>query len=123
MLRGAFLLGVFAVSTIEPSIPMVSDEHAALISRVLDKGGLAVVVLVIVWMYRRDFLRLFKGEQAKTAMLWKQNEVLIGLVRDSNIAITTSTGAALGQKEAIHRLAKAVELLERRSGSDRRSED
>lgn len=51
-----------------------------LIQWALTQGGLAVVIMVVLWAYRKDLTRIQLRDQEKT-------EVLITLVRDVTIAL------------------------------------
>lgn len=76
-----------------------------LVKYAITQGGLLAVVLVLLWSYRRDFLRIQQKDNEKIALL-------TALVSD-NTAVMSRT------VDASHRLAKAVERLDERRNAQR----
>jgi hypothetical protein len=79
--------------------PIVGD--ADLVRYAITQGGLLAVVLVLLWSYRRDSMRMLLERENRLA-------VMTELVQASTAALTRSA-------EACERMARAVENLERRS--------
>lgn len=75
--------------------PAVDEINLTLTKFMITQGALAVVLLVVFWSYRRDFLR--KIEQGE-----KDREVVIGLVKENTTALVTA-------EQTNARLARAIE--------------
>lgn len=68
----------------------------------LTQGGVIVALLVIVWSYRRDFVRIINHERDKV-------DTLLKLVGESNSTMANSTAQHAATEKALHRLAKSIE--------------
>jgi hypothetical protein len=71
------------------------------------QGGLVLVILVVLWTYRRDMQRISAKDAEKT-------EILTDLVADSKVAIQAATSQSAATEKSIHRLSRVLE--ERRLG-------
>ncbi len=60
---------------------------------VLTQGGLAVVVLVVLWSYRKDLTRIQAKDQEKT-------ELLIDLVRNVTVALQELKASITGKRQS-----------------------
>lgn len=65
------------------------------------QGGLVLVVLVVVWSYRRDFQRVFDAERTKSS------ELLLAL-QASTTALTSHAEMLRENSSAAHEQAKAL---------------
>lgn len=107
MFRGLTLTTALVVAMAEPTLSAGADDWPSLVRYAIAQGGLAAVVLVIFWSYRRDFVRLFEAKSTEAA-------TLATLVEKNTAAMTNVTAASEAQEKATHRLARAVEKLEDR---------
>lgn len=71
------------------------------------QGILGLLVVAILWSYRRDFFRKLDEAKAEKAQLQE-------VIEKSTEAITNSAVATARQTDATHRLARTVENVERR---------
>lgn len=90
-------------------IPLATDgvpptSETALFQWAVTQGGLVVVVLVVVWSYRRDFSRLFASERQKSG------ELMIAL-QQSTAAIATHAEMMRDQTLALREQARAFSDL------------
>jgi hypothetical protein len=69
------------------------------------QGGLVVVILVVIWSYRRDFQRVFVEEQGRTRALMQALE-------RTNMTLATHAEASRAQAEAFQRAAQSIHLCE-----------
>jgi hypothetical protein len=92
MVRGVLVSGLLVTAAVDAAVSNETD----LIRYGVTQGGLLAVVLVLLWFNRRE----------KTD--------LTTLVRDNTEAMTRMASSADAQKDATHRLARAVEKLEDR---------
>ena len=70
-LLALFLIAVRASAQV-PAVPAsgaVSQTEIQLAQWAITQGGLVVVVLVVIWSYRRDFHRIFQSEYQRTQEL------------------------------------------------------
>lgn len=70
------------------------------------QGALALVLIVVLWSYRRDYARIIAKDERDTAI---QIATLTALVGDCKGAIETSRAQSAATEKAIHRLARALE--------------
>jgi hypothetical protein len=79
---------------------------------VAEKGTLALLCLVILWSYRRDFFREKEATAADLAAekerLAKLQDVLVA----STVALTNAAVSTARQTDATHALARSVNQLE-----------
>lgn len=84
------------------------------------QGALALVLMVVLWSYRRDYARIQAlGERDSAAQIATSNAqiaMLTTLVGDCKAAIERSAAQSAATEKAIHRLARALEeqLADRR---------
>jgi hypothetical protein len=110
--RGASLVSAFLLAVGEP---VVAPPDGDLLRYALTQGGLAVVVLVLMWSYRRDFTRILDAKEDRLV-------VMATMVSANIAAATRSAEASEAQQQAIERLSRVVDRLdERRSVFDRRT--
>jgi hypothetical protein len=99
--------------------PVVGDVD--LVKYGVTQGGLLLVVLVLLWGFRREFRREVAVERARASATERREDLLLALVGQCNTAMQRTVNAAEEQEKATHRLARAIERLEdRRSHDDRR---
>lgn len=97
MLRGLpITMALLLFATVEP----VLDSNPDLVKYAITQGGLLAVVLVLLWSYRRDAMGQLKSKD-------EQLSVMTTLVSNATVALTRSA-------EAGERMARAVEVFERR---------
>lgn len=93
MMRGVTLTLALFVATIEP----IASEPDVLVKYAITQGGLLAVVLVLLFFYRRDFLREIEEQRERLS-------VMAGMVESSTQALTRSADAS-------ERMARAVEHM------------
>lgn len=71
------------------------------------QGGLLVALLIVLWSYRKDLVGALAAERERAT-------VLIELVRSSTAANEKSAAASEATEKAVHRLARALETMEKR---------
>lgn len=74
---------------------------------VIIQGGLLVALIGALWSYRKDLVEI----------ITKQREymtVLVDLIKDSTAANGRSAAASEATEKALHRLARALETMEKR---------
>lgn len=99
MVKVAMFGTALMFATAEPGLDLDFGKYA------LTQGGLLIVVLVLIWLQRRDNERISKKDEEKIG-------VLTELVRANTTALTRAADAALASEKSTHRLARAVEKLE-----------
>lgn len=70
------------------------------------QGALALVLIVVLWSYRRDYARIIAKDERDTAV---QFATLTALVGDCKGAIEAARAQSAATEKAIHRLARALE--------------
>lgn len=68
----------------------------------MTQGGLLVVVLVLLWSYRKDL-------KASNAKQDERIEVLTNLVATNTAAMTRAAAASEANEKAAHRLSRALD--------------
>lgn len=115
MVKYTTLAGVLAASTVVAAqvtdIPPVSLDATSMFKYGATQGGLLLVVLVIMYMYRRDFMQEINQAHA-------DRQVLIELVQDVTTALTKNIDAVEAQRKATERLADAFTTLASRRSTD-----
>ena len=71
------------------------------------QGGLLVALLIVLWSYRKDLVGALSAERERST-------VLIELVKSSTAANAKSAAASEATEKAVHRLARALETMEKR---------
>lgn len=101
----------------ETTMELTGPQQVDFVKWVLEEGGLFVVILVILYFYRKDFKR---AEEDR-----KIEREAIKIERDALVSLVTNSVAALNQvKLTNERLARAVEAQNGRFRiSDRFAED
>lgn len=88
-------------------IGLTPKDQVDLFSKILEQGGLFVVILVVLYFYRRDF-RADKLNQQATV------NALLHVVQ-ANVTTMQEMKAAIAQQQLTHeRLARAVEVANNR---------
>lgn len=100
MFRGLGLTSMLLATSVE-SVTAEPD----MLRYAITQGGLLAVVLVLLWSYRRDFLRIQTKDDEKIALL-------MSLVSDNRVAMERNV-------EATERLSKAVDKLDDRRKAQR----
>lgn len=100
MLRATALTVALGMAALEPVLPALPGDDYSLVKYAITQGGLVLVVIVLLWSYRRDFTRVLGEQQDRLA-------VMTELVQLSTTALTRSADAS-------DRMARAVENMERR---------
>lgn len=101
-----------AAQTSLPGSGPTASSEIQLLQWGVTQGGLVLVILVVVWSYRRDFHRLFNAERDRTA------ELMIAL-QGSSAALSThaeilreDAAAAREQAKSFSDLAGSVRTCE-----------
>lgn len=94
-------VSVAIASTTPGDQPTMSD------AQLLAQAGAVGILAVVLFFYRRDFMRKNDAEVQRTAEVVK-------VLEESTEAVTKSAVATARQTDATHRLARAVETIERR---------
>ncbi len=66
-----------------------------------------VALLIVLWSYRKDLVGVLATERERSS-------VLIELVKSSTAANEKSAAASEATENAVHRLARALETMEKR---------
>lgn len=86
-----------------PTIPSVPGlPEPSILQWAMQNGPLAVVLLLILHVYRRDMLRMQAKEEEKTS-------ILTNLVGDCKASIATNTAQTQQAGEAINRLTNLLQ--------------
>lgn len=118
MLKGATLVTALLVATVEPALGESDPIRYA-----ITQGGLLCVALVLLWYIKGQHKVALSVEHSARADADRTIKILTDLVAQMSATMQRSIDGNDATKEAIHRLAKAVDKLdERRSGGERRSE-
>jgi len=94
---------LFAVGIVEN--PPLSDFDV--LKYAVTQGGLVIVVLVLLWSYRKDLKALSERQDERL-------KVLTDMVQSNAIAMARMAAASEAQEKSAHRLARAVERIEER---------
>lgn len=82
----------------------LSSPPPELVKWSVTQGGLVLVLLVVLWSYRRDFTRVLAREDEETA-------ILTDLVAQASAALQASRDASLATQQSLDRLARALDRL------------
>jgi hypothetical protein len=93
---GILTIGVAATETLLPS------GSEGLIGAFMEKGGLVAILAVLIYFYRRDWMRLNESNR-------DQNTQLIEVIRESNKVHQITAVAIQQNSDALGRLSDAVE--------------
>jgi len=102
-LNPAQLPGAVGTSLLAGELPVETSQFE-LLKYAVTQGGLFLLLLLLVWQYRRDFMR--REESTKT-----QSDQLVSLVKDNTRALSENT-------EATKRVARAMESGRRPERAD-----
>jgi hypothetical protein len=82
-LLALFLISVRAAAQVPAAAPSgaIGQTEIQLAQWAVTQGGLVLVVLVVIWSYRRDFHRIFQAESERT-------QALLSTVQASTAALT-----------------------------------
>lgn len=106
--RGTLLVAVLGMAMTEPII-----AEPDLFRYAFTQGGLLIVVLILLWSYRKDSLGALMFERERVS-------VLTDLVASTREASVRSADAIAVQAKSIDALARIVEKIdERRYGRDK----
>ncbi|MEN6605919.1 MAG: hypothetical protein ABFD60_01650 [Bryobacteraceae bacterium] len=95
------LIGLRAsAQTLTPAIGVAGPAETQLFQWAVTQGGLVLVVLVVVWSYRRDFSRIFNVEKERTT------ELLLALQQSSS-ALAMHAELMRSQADSAREQAKA----------------
>jgi hypothetical protein len=89
-------------------------ETIDVIREIAKQGTLGLLLLAVLWSYRRDFFRRDEDARRRLEEERERSNRLGEVIDRSTTAITSSTVATARQTDATHRLARTVENLERR---------
>jgi hypothetical protein len=101
--RSSLLLTTLILATLEPVLPTAGEFD--ILKYAITQGGLACVVLVVLWSYRRDYARLTTVDSDRL-------EVLTTLVVNATAALTQNAAATTQNTAATDRMARAIETLQ-----------
>jgi len=102
------IVGVAAASPVPPLDAAAAGESEIDLMRwAITQGGLTLALIVVLWSYRRDLRRDAEEKHVQLA-------VLVALVRESTAANEKSAAASEANEKAVHRLARALETMEKR---------
>jgi hypothetical protein len=76
------------VGVIAQALPGVSDS---IVMQMAEKGGGWVVLMVVLWVYRRDYKRLSEGETARVNQLIALHEKTAQATQDVAVALSRNT--------------------------------
>lgn len=100
------LAGTLIVAAVEPAMGDPDTLRYA-----ITQGGLLAVVLVLLYMMRKD-------SQRREALLEERAAVLTDLVRANTAALTHTTDALIASQQATERLTVVVDHLRDRRRND-----
>lgn len=101
LLKGTALFASMSLIALEPAITPVEPDFWRY---AITQGGLFAVVCVLLWSYRRDFIRIQDRDSEKLALL-------AGLIEKSVAAMSTVTAALVSQEQTTARLEQTVDRL------------
>lgn len=101
MLRAVVLSSLLVATTLEGASP-----EPELLRYAITQGGLLAVVFVLLFFYRRDFMRSQATDREEALISRDQMEMFRTLVGESTAAITRGA-------ESSERVARALENLQR----------
>lgn len=98
-----------ALPSAEPTAARAADTEGSTMTdaQLLAQAGAIGVLAVVLFFYRRDFMMKNDAEVRRTTEV-------IEVLKASNEAVTEGAVATARQTDATHRLARAVENIERR---------
>ena len=118
MTMGSFTLSspvppLASAQTVPPAtqdgLPDMTPQQTELMQWVLTQGGITLVLIVVLWSYRRDFFR-------KSDRYVEENQELRYLLKE-NTAAATATALAIAQNtNATNNLANVIQVMDRRKG-------
>lgn len=98
-MRGLMLAGSLIIATVEP---VLGDQDP--VRYAISQGGLLAVVCVVLFFYRRDFLKAAEKQA-------EEKSVLMDLVRANTAALAHMTDALIASQQATERLSGVVDKL------------
>lgn len=98
---GAATISILAlgIAATENLVPGGADN---LIGAFLEKGGLVAILAVLIYFYRRDWVRLNESNR-------DQNEQLLQVIRESNAVHRDTAVAIQKNSDALGKLSDAVD--------------
>lgn len=100
-------LTLLAIVMAGAGLDLFGSPDADLLRWGLAQGGCFLVLLLVLWSYRRDFQRILSRDEERL-------KVMTDIVQANTAAMVQTTAALNDQKDATHRLAKAVEKMDER---------
>lgn len=79
----------------------------------MTQGALALVLLVVLWSYRRDFFRKLDERQALIDVLREEKNLIAGVIDKNTGALQSQALALAANTQATQTLATNVDRLER----------
>lgn len=110
-------------TTISQDFPRSGGMSEDMVTRIVTQGGAVAVLLVVLWSYRRDFMRKDEDKEQKLRDAARREEKLVEVLDRSTTAIANSVNATANQTRATHRLATTVETIERKMQERRQADD
>lgn len=101
-------------TTISQDFPRSGGMSEDMVTRIVTQGGAVAVLLVVLWSYRRDFMRKDDDKEQRLRDAARREEMLMEVLERSTVAITNSANATTNQTSVTARLAASVENLERK---------
>lgn len=101
--------GMMQVVTASQSIPAETPD---LVGVLLDKGGLTALMAVLIYFYRRDWVRLNDYQKSQNDQQREHNAQLVAVITRSNEVQQAQALANQRQAQAIEDLTVAVRGLE-----------
>jgi hypothetical protein len=97
----------------EPA-PASSFEVMDYVREVAKHGTLGILLLAVLWQYRRDFFARILEKDGALASIRAERDDLKAVLALNTKAITDAAIAMARQTDATHRLARTVEHLDRK---------
>lgn len=103
-----------------PTMAPASDQASSggvdmnLVQEIAKQGILGLLLVVVLWSYRRDFFRRVHDRERQIQERKEEKEHLQHVLSQSTAAITNSAVAMARQTDATQRLEQTVDRLEQR---------
>lgn len=99
----------------EPSAATGLDPMS-IVTEVAKHGTLGILLLAVLWQYRRDFFARILEKDQELADMKAERADMKAIIAQSSKAITDGAIAMARQTDATHRLSRTVEHLDRKFG-------
>ena len=100
-------------ATAQASEGVSESTQIDLVKWAITQGALALVLLVVLWSYRRDFFRKMSEKDSTIELLQEQNKMLAGLIKENTSAAQSQALATAANTQATQALATNIDRLER----------